>query len=319
MRTRKPGTTDLEVPVIVLGTNVFGWTVAEPDAFRILDRAFDYGLNFLDTANSYSTWVPGNRGGESETIIGNWLARSGKRDKMILATKVGWEMGDGRMGLAPDYIMEQAEDSLRRLQTDHIDVYFAHKDDPDTPLTDTLRAFQSLVEQGKARVIGASNYTGARLREALETSRRHHLESYQVLQPLYNLLEREPYESDLAPVVQEYGLGVTPYFGLAGGFLTGKYRSESDVKNTPRGGMAAKYMNDRGRAVLEALDEVARQYRSTPARVALAWLIARPGITAPIASVSNENQLVDLVEAAALDLDQVAMEKLNAASSPVPV
>jgi aryl-alcohol dehydrogenase-like predicted oxidoreductase len=313
MRTRKLANTGLEAPVLVLGTNVFAWTVDEPQAFRILDRAFESGLNFFDTANTYPKWVPGNRGGESETIIGNWLARSGKRDQVILATKVGMEMGDGRQGLAPGYIQEQAEDSLRRLRTDRIDVYFAHKDDPKTPLAETLGAFQRLIDQGKVRAIGASNYTGSRLREALETG-----VPYQVLQPLYNLMEREPYESDLAPVAARYGLAVTPYFGLAGGFLTGKYRTEADVKDKARGGMAAKYLNDRGRTVLDALDDVALQYRSTPARVALAWLIARPGITAPIASATNEQQLEDLAAAAELDLDQAAMERLTAASAPIP-
>jgi aryl-alcohol dehydrogenase-like predicted oxidoreductase len=311
MRSRKLGNTGIEVPVIMLGGNVFGWTVQENDAFRILDRAFDAGLNFIDTANSYSTWVPGHQGGESETIIGKWLARSGKREKVILATKVGMEMGDGSQGLSPKYIEKQAAESLRRLQTGYIDIYFAHKDDPKTPLADTLGGFARLVEQGKVRVAGVSNYTGARLREALQTAR----DIYRVLQPHYNLMERESYESDLAPVIEEFGLGVTPYFALAGGFLTGKYRSEADLKDKARGASAGKYLNERGFAVLGALDEVAREHRSTPARVALAWLIARPGITAPIASATSEKQLEDIVAAADLDLDRAAIEKLSAASA----
>jgi aryl-alcohol dehydrogenase-like predicted oxidoreductase len=319
MQTRKLGNTNLDVPVIMLGGNVFGWTVNEADSFRLLDAAFDAGLNFIDTADVYSRWIPGHVGGESETILGKWFARSGKRDGVIIATKVGMDMGDGKMGLAPKYIAEAVEASLRRLQTDRIDLYQAHKDDEKTPLEDTLGAFDRLIQQGKVRYIGASNYSGARLREAFETSRRKGLAAYQTLQPNYSLVEREGYEKDLAPVVAEYGPGVIPYFSLAGGFLSGKYRKESDLEGKARAGITGKYLNARGLAVLEALDEVAAQYSSTPAAVALAWLIAQPGITAPIASATSEKQLEGLVAAAELKLDRASLDKLSAASAPVSV
>jgi aryl-alcohol dehydrogenase-like predicted oxidoreductase len=311
MQHRKLGDTGLDVPVITLGGNVFGWTVGENEAFDLLDRAVDLGLNFIDTADVYSRWVPGNHGGESETILGKWFARSGKRDRIILATKVGMDMGDGKKGLSAKYIPQAAEDSLRRLQTDHIDVYFSHRDDPESPLEETLGAYQRLIEQGKVRFIGASNYKGARLREALEISKRRNLPRYQVLQPLYNLLEREEYETDLLPVVEEYGLGVTPYFALASGFLTGKYRKPEDLQGKPRGSMVEKYLNPRGLAVLDALESVAREHNTTPAAVALAWLMGRPGITSPIASATNARQIGDLVEAANIELDRDSIEKLS--------
>jgi aryl-alcohol dehydrogenase-like predicted oxidoreductase len=317
MQKRKLGKTAMEVPVIMLGGNVFGWTVDEADSFRLLDAAFDAGLNFIDTADVYSRWLPGHVGGESETIIGKWFARSGKRDQAIIATKLGMDMGDGKQGLAPQYIEKAVEASLRRLQTDRIDLYQSHKDDEKTLLEDTLGAFDRLIQQGKVRFIGASNYTGARLRDALETSKWKNLARYETLQPHYNLIERENYETDLATVVAEYGLAVVPYFSLAGGFLTGKYRSESDTQGKPRGGMVGKYLNARGFAVLEALDEVAKEYKSTPASIALAWLIAQPGIAAPIASATNEKQLADLVAATELQLDRGALEKLSAAGAPV--
>src|ERR1700743_2287724 len=222
MQTRKLGNNGMEVPTLMLGGNVFGWTVNENDSFRLLDAAFDAGLNFIDTADVFSRWVPGHVGGESETILGRWFARSGKRDKVIIATKVGMDMGDGKQGLAPKYIDHAVEASLRRLQTDRVDLYQAHKDDETTPLAETLGAFDRLIKQGKVRFIGASNYSGARLREAMETSKRNNLVAYCSLQPNYSLMERAAYESDLAPVVAEYGLGVIPYFSLAGGFLTPK-------------------------------------------------------------------------------------------------
>jgi aryl-alcohol dehydrogenase-like predicted oxidoreductase len=311
VQKRKLGHTGLEVPVIMLGGNVFGWTVDEAASFQLLDAAFDAGLSFIDTADVYSRWIPGHTGGESETIIGKWFARSGKRDKVIIATKLGMDMGDGKQGLAPKYIAEAVEASLRRLQTDRIDLYQSHKDDEKTPLTDTLEAFDRLVKQGKVRFIGASNYSGARLREALAVSSRNHLVAYETLQPHYNLVERAGFESDLAPVVAESGIGVIPYFSLAGGFLTGKYRSQADLQGKARAGMAGKYLNERGLKVLQALDEVAAAYKSTPASVALAWLIAQPGITAPIASATNEKQLVDLAAAGDLKLDKAALEKLS--------
>jgi aryl-alcohol dehydrogenase-like predicted oxidoreductase len=315
MRKGKLGHTGVEVPVIMLGGNVFGWTVDEAASFRLLDAAFDDGLTFIDTADVYSRWIPGHPGGESETILGKWFARSGKRNQVFIATKAGMDMGDGKQGLGQKYIAEAVEASLRRLQTDRIDLYQSHKDDDKTPLEETLAAFDRPVKQGKVRFIGASNYTGARLREALETSKRNHLARYETLQPHYNLVERENYETDLAPVVAEYGLGVIPYFSLAGGFLTGKYRGEADLQGKARAGIVGKYLNARGLGVLDALDAVAGEYKSTPASVALAWLIAQPGITAPIASATSEKQLGDLVAAAGLKLDRTAMEKLSAASA----
>lgn len=318
MKLRTLGRTGLHVPPIMLGGNVFGWTVPETESLRLLDLALDNGLNFIDTADVYSRWAPGHQGGESEAILGKWLARNGKRHQVVLATKVGMDMGEGKSGLSPQYIEQAVEDSLRRLQTDYIDLYQSHKDDPATPLADTLGAFGRLIEQGKVRYIGASNYSGPRLREALETSERSGLPRYETLQPHYNLVVREPYESDLAPVVDEFDLAVVPYFSLASGFLTGKYRSEADFEGKARGGGAKKYFNAQGLAVLSALDEVAAQYNATPTQVALAWLLAQPHIAAPIASVTHPDHITDLVAAANLTLDSAAIEKLTAASAEAP-
>ena len=316
MEKRKLGSAGPEVPVICLGGNVYGWTLPEAETFRQLDAALDAGLNFVDTADVYSRWVPGHKGGESETIIGKWFAKTGKRKNVILATKVGMDLGDGKQGLKAAYIRQAVEDSLQRLQTDYIDVYQAHKDDAETPLEETLGAFDELVKQGKVRYIGASNYTGARLAEALETSRKNGFASYVSLQPLYNLVERDPFETDLLPVVEKHQVGVIPYFSLASGFLTGKYRGQKDTENVARGPMVQKYLNDWGFGVVAALDEVANAHGSTPARVALAWLIAQPGITAPIASATNEKQLADLAEAAKLKLDAESIRKLDEVSVP---
>jgi len=316
MRTRTLGKTTLQVPVITLGGNVFGWTLNESDSLRLLDAALDAGLNFIDTADLYSRWVPGHGGGESETILGTWFQSRGNRGRVILATKVGMDLGGGKVGLSAGYIERAVEDSLRRLQTDYIDLYQSHQDDAATPIEETLRAYERLIEQGKVRHIGASNYNGARLREAMETAERSHLPAYQSLQPHYNLVEREPYESDLAPVAADYGLGVLPYFSLASGFLTGKYRTGDDTKGKARGGSVSKYLNRRGMGVLAALDEVSRKLNSNPARVALAWLIARPGITSAIASATRTEHLADLTGAADLILDAESIEKLNRASAP---
>jgi len=316
---RALGNTDLQVPAITLGGNVFGWTVNEADSFRLLDRALELGLNFVDTADVYSIWVSGNHGGDSETILGRWFARSGKRNQVVLATKVGKDMGGGKKGLSAKYIQQAAEDSLRRLQTDHIDVYFSHADDPGTPLEETLRAYDQLIHSGKVRVIGASNYSGGRLREALEASKQNHLPRYEVLQPHYNLVERQQYESDLAPVAREYNLGVTPYFALASGFLSGKYRRESDAKGKARSGGVKKYLNEHGFAVLNQLDSVAQAHTTTPASVALAWLIQQPTVTSAIASATKEEHLDDLVAALQLKLDSASLQKLSAVSeAPVP-
>jgi aryl-alcohol dehydrogenase-like predicted oxidoreductase len=315
MEKRKLGSAGPEVPVICLGGNVYGWTVPEAEAFRLLDAARDAGLNFVDTADVYSRWAAGNKGGESESILGKWFAKSGKRKDVILATKVGMEMGEGKKGLKAAYIRHAVEDSLHRLQTDYIDLYQAHKDDPETPLEETLTAFDALVKQGKVRFIGASNYSGARLAEALETSRKHGLAGYISLQPHYNLMERSAFETELLPVVEKYQIGVIPYYSLAGGFLSGKYRSQKDTENIARGATVQKYLNERGFGVVAALDEVAHAHGSTPARVALAWLLARPGVTAPIASATNELQLADLAAATTLKLDAESIQKLNAASA----
>jgi aryl-alcohol dehydrogenase-like predicted oxidoreductase len=316
MQRVKLGKSNLQVPVICLGGNVFGWTVSEADSFRQLDAALEAGLNFIDTADVYSRWAPGHQGGESEAILGKWLARGNKRSNVILATKVGIDMGDGKKGLKAAYIHQAVEDSLRRLQTDYIDLYQAHKDDEETPLEETLSAFDKLVQQGKVLHIGASNYSGARLAKALKTSKDNGLVSFISLQPHYNLVEREQFESDLLPVVQEHTLGVIPYYSLAAGFLTGKYRTKEDAEGKVRAVTVKKYLNDWGFHVIEVLDEVAREHHSTPARVALAWLMVQPGVTAPIASATSEKHLTDLIEAAKLKLDHASLEKLTTVSAP---
>jgi aryl-alcohol dehydrogenase-like predicted oxidoreductase len=299
----------------MLGGNVFGWTIDQPASFQILDAFVDAGLNFIDTADIYSTWVPGHTGGESEAIIGNWLKQSGKRSKIVLATKVGMLMGSGKKGLKKDYILEEVEDSLRRLQTDYIDLYQSHEDDASTPLEETLGAYAQLIKEGKVRAIGASNYSAERLAEALEVSRAHGFPSYQCLQPKYNLCERAGYESALEPLILKEGIGVVPYYALASGFLTGKYRSEADLGKSVRGAGVRKYLDGRGFRILAVLDEVAAAHRSTPGKVALAWLMARPGITAPIASATSLDQLQDLVDAIHLELDTASIEALNHASA----
>lgn len=315
MQKRRLGANGPEVPVVCLGGNVYGWTLPEKEAFRQFDQALDHGLNFIDTADVYSRWAPGHQGGESETIIGNWFSKSSKRKQIILATKVGMDMGEGRKGLKPAYICQAVEASLRRLQTDYIDLYQAHQDDQETPLEETLKTFDDLVKAGKIRYIGASNYSGKRLAEALETSRRNSLASYISLQPHYNLVEREQFETDLLPVVQKYQLGVIPYFSLAAGFLSGKYHGKQDAEKAARGAMVRKYLNDWGFGVIAALEQIAQAKASTPARVALAWLMDQPGITAPIASATSDQQLNDLAEAAKLKLDRESIQKLNEASS----
>jgi aryl-alcohol dehydrogenase-like predicted oxidoreductase len=316
MQKRQLGKSSLQVPILCLGGNVFGWTVDERESFRLLDAALDARLNFIDTADVYSRWVGGHEGGESETVLGKWFARSGRRSQVVLATKLGFEMGDNKKGLSRKYIAEAVEASLRRLQTDYIDLYQAHTDDKETPLEETLSAFDTLVDQGKVRVIGASNYSGARLKEAIQISQKNNLARYECLQPNYSLVERDSFESDLLPVVEMYGIGVIPYFALAAGFLTGKYRSKQDAAGKARGQMVEKYLNDRGFAVLDALDAVAADLNSAPARVALAWLIAKRGVTAPIASATSLDQLNDLAEATRLKLPPDAISRLDAASNP---
>jgi aryl-alcohol dehydrogenase-like predicted oxidoreductase len=311
---RQLGRSGLEVSPICLGGNVFGWTVDESMSFRLLDAWVDAGMNFVDTADVYSRWVPGHAGGESEAILGKWFRQSGKRNRVVLATKVGKPMGDNDKGLSKAYIRRAVEASLRRLKTEVIDLYQSHDDDAATPLEETLTTFADLVKEGKVRAIGASNYTGPRLALALETSQRLGAPRYESLQPLYNLLEREPYESELEPVCREHGVGVINFFALASGFLTGKYRSKADLGKSVRGSSAGKYLNERGLAILGALDAVASTVGATPAQVALAWQIARPGITAPIASATSLAQLASLVDAAALRLDTPSIELIDRVS-----
>ncbi|HET9839226.1 MAG TPA: aldo/keto reductase [Candidatus Angelobacter sp.] len=315
MNKRQLGNSDLLVGPLMLGGNVFGWTADEPTSFEVLDAFVGAGLNFIDTADSYSTWVPGHTGGESETIIGKWLKRSGKRDQVIIATKVGSEIPGQGKGLSKAWIMRQCEASLQRLQTDHIDLYQSHRDDPSTPVEDTLEAYAQLIKDGKVRAIGCSNFTAERTQESLAASRRHDWPRYESLQPHYNLYHRAEYETMLEPLALKEKLGVIPYYSLASGFLTGKYRSESDLSKSPRGQAAKKYLNDRGFRILQGLDQVAEKLQATPAQVALAWLIARPSITAPIASATSVDQLNDLARATELELDRSSIDLLNKASA----
>jgi aryl-alcohol dehydrogenase-like predicted oxidoreductase len=314
MKKRILGNSGLEVAPLAFGGNVFGWTADERMSFRLLDAFAAAGFNLIDTADAYSRFAPGNRGGESETIIGTWLKQSGKRDKIIIATKVGSEMGPNKKGLSKAYIVRAAEDSLRRLQTDRIDLYQSHRDDPDTPLDETLEAYAQLVEQGKVLAIGASNYSAERLSYALTLGRRHELPRYECLQTEYNLYDRAEYEETLEPVCIENGLGVLSYFSLASGFLTGKYKSAADVANKPRGDFVKKYLNDCGFRILDALDQVAMGLHAMPAQVALAWLMARPTVTAPIVSATSLAQFKELIGATKLELDEDSMGLLNRAS-----
>jgi aryl-alcohol dehydrogenase-like predicted oxidoreductase len=315
MKKRQLGSSGLEVAPLAFGGNVFGWTADEATSFRLLDEFEEAGFDFIDTADVYSRFAPGNEGGESETIIGKWAKQKGNRQKVIIATKAGMDMGEGKKGLAKSYIMRAAEDSLKRLQTDYIDLYQAHTDDPETPLEESLEAFAKLIEQGKARAVGASNYSAERLSESLEISKQLNFSRYESLQPLYNLYDRAEFEEKLEPLCREKKIGVISYFSLASGFLTGKYRSEDDLSKSPRGRRVKNYMNERGYRILDALDEVAKRFSSTPARVSLAWLIARPSVTAPIASATSLEQLNDLIEATRLELDSSSIEMLNQASA----
>ena len=314
MQKHTIGTSDLQVAPLVFGGNVFGWTTDERTSFSILDTFVDHGLNFIDTADSYSQWAEGHQGGESETIIGKWFKESGKRDKIVLATKVG--MLRTRPGLSAANIEAAVNDSLRRLQTDYIDVYFSHLDDDKTPFEETLGAYQKLVKAGKVRVIGASNFTGERLKAALKVSNGSGLPAYEVLQPEYNLYDRESYETDLEPVAQAHKLTVVTYFSLASGFLSGKYRSNADIAKAARSSLVEKYLNDRGLQIVDTLIEVAKRNDTTPATVALAWIIARPSVAAPIASATSVEQLESLAAATRLQLSSEDLKLLNEASAP---
>jgi len=314
MEKREIGTSGIKVHPFAFGGNVFGWTIDESESFKILDGFVDAGLDLIDTADVYSSWVPGNKGGESETIIGNWLKKSGKRDKVVIATKVGKPIGEGKKGLSRRYITQAVEDSLKRLQTDYIDLYQSHDDDKDTPLAETMETFTCLIKQGKVRAIGASNFSGARLREVLQVSNDNGFAAYQCLQPEYNLYAREHYEKELEPICRERNIGVISYYSLASGFLTGKYRSEHDLSQSSRGQGVKKMLNPRGYKILAALDKVAAEYSATPAGIALAWVMARHGITAPIASATSLKQLDELVKATAIHLKSDAIDLLNSAS-----
>lgn len=316
-KTRQLGSSGIAVPLLTFGGNVFGWTVDEKTSFSLLDALVEKGLFFIDTADVYSRWAPGNAGGESETIIGKWLKQSGKRDKIVLATKVGMELSPEKTGLRPAYIRQAVEDSLRRLQTDVIDLYQAHRDDEDTPLADTLHAFDALVKEGKVRAIGASNYRAQRLQEALDISKQAGIARYETLQPEYNLYDRAEYESGLEQVALQNGLGVINYYSLASGFLSGKYKKPQDASKSQRGqGIVEKYLNARGLHIIEALEDIAASHDASATQVALAWQIARPSITAPIVSATSLQQLDELVKATELQLSKQEIEELARASQP---
>ncbi len=317
MKLRALGRSGIEVAPLAFGANVFGWTVDSPTAFRLLDLFTERGFNLVDTADVYSKWAPGNSGGESEAVIGRWIAQGGgRRDKIVLATKVGMEMPGGKKGLSREYIAQAVEDSLERLQTDRIDLYQAHTEDPATPIDETLEAFSRLVSAGKVRAIGASNYAAESHAAADNAAQRAGVRRFESLQPMYNLYSRQEYEEKLAPTCKRLGIGVIPYYGLASGFLTGKYRTEADLTQSPRGaGIKTKYMNERGMRILAALDEVAKLNRAKCSQVALAWVMSRPTITAPIASATTIAQLRELMGAAELSLDDASLKLLDEASA----
>jgi aryl-alcohol dehydrogenase-like predicted oxidoreductase len=314
MEKRDLGKSGIKVAPLTFGGNVFGWTVNEFNSFLLLDTFVGAGYNLIDTADVYSRWAPGNKGGESETIIGKWLRKSGNRNKVVIATKVGKEMGPGKKGLAKKYISQAVEDSLQRLQTDYIDLYQSHDDDTETPLEETLGTYGELIKQGKIRAVGASNYSSKRLGEAIRISEQYGYPRYESIQPLYNLYDRMLFEKELEPLCLEKQVGVISYYALASGFLTGKYRSEKDLSKSARGNGIKKFLNERGFRILRALDEVAAQYHSAPASIAIAWIRAHPSVTAPIASATNTEQLDILMKAMQLNLDKTAMDLLNKAS-----
>lgn len=315
MNKRPLGNTGINVSPLILGGNVFGWTADRTRSFELLDRFLDAGFEAIDTADIYSTWAPGNRGGESERIIGEWMASRRSRERVIVITKVGMELSPDEKGLSAAWITKAVEGSLRRLQTDRIDVYFSHIFDENVPVEETLEAYERLIAAGKVRAIGASNHSPDQLKHALDVARRTGLPRYSVLQPLYNLYDRAAFEEGLRDLARSEGLGVIPYFGLARGFLSGKYRTADDLSKSPRGGGIATYMNARGMAILKALDEVAAAHGARPAEVALAWLMAREGVTAPIASATRLDQLESLMSATRLSLSEAEINDLDQASS----
>ena len=314
MDKRHLGQTGLSTYPLCFGGNVFGWTADKATSFDLLDAFVDEGFDLIDTAEVYSAWVPGHRGGESEAVIGEWLRLRGRRDRVHVVTKVGMAMPGGRDGLSAGRIAEAVEGSLQRLGTDYIDIYLSHRDDPGTPLEETLEAFDRLVKAGKVRAVGASNYSAGRLREANGIAVDKGLARYEVMQPEYNLLERE-FEDDLEPYCSAQGVGVITYFSLAAGFLTGKYRSAEDAKGAAREGAVSKYLDERGFGTVRVLEEVAEAHRATPAQVALAWVMAKPGVTAAIASATSLEQLRDLTAGARLALTPADVSKLDAAGA----
>lgn len=315
MQKRKLGNTDLEVSPIAFGGNVFGWTIDQEKSFEIIDAFVDAGFNLIDTANNYSYWVKGNDGGESERIIGNWLKQRRIRDKVVIATKVG---GRGKSADKPNttkkHIKQEVDNSLMRLQTDYIDLYQTHYDDGITPVEETLSAYEDLIKEGKIRWIGASNITPGRLLQSLEAAEKYNLPKYQTLQPEYNLYERKNYETLYEPIVLKNGLGVMNYYSLASGFLTGKYRKDDDLVQSQRGKDVQKYLDERGLKILNALDEISHEYKTTSAVVALAWLLHRPSITTPIVSATSLNQLESIKQAPLLELSSAALLQLDQAS-----
>jgi aryl-alcohol dehydrogenase-like predicted oxidoreductase len=314
MEKRKLGNSGIEVAPFTLGGNVFGWTIDEAASFQVLDAYLDSGYSLVDTADVYSRWKEGNQGGESETIIGNWVKTRKNRSQVIIATKVGGDMGKGK-NLRKDYILKAAEASLKRLQTDYIDLYQSHWDDVNTPVEEALEAYAQLIKEGKVRAIGASNFSKERLAKAIEASERDNLPRYETFQPRYNLYDREEYEIEYEQLCLDKGLGVIPYYGLASGFLSGKYRSEQDLGQSARGGGVKKYLTEKGHRILNALDNVARRFNVPQATVAIAWLVARKSITAPIASATSTEQLSELLQAVEVDLDEEAIRQLDEAGS----
>lgn len=315
MNYRELGTTGIKVAPLAFGGNVFGYTIDEPVSFKLLDHFSDAGFNLIDTADVYARWKPGNHGGESETIIGNWMKRKGNRDKIIVATKVGSDMGQGKRDLSKAYILKAAEASLKRLQTDYIDLYQTHWDDDVTPVEETLSAYAELIKAGKVRHIGASNLSIPRLKSSLNAGKKANYPRYQTFQPLYNLYDRELFEREMQQVCVENKLGVITYSSLASGFLTGKYRSEADLSKSARGAGNKKFLNPRGFKILAALDEVAANYKTEPAAIALAWLLTRAAIVAPIASSTNLKQLDVLLAGVQLALDKDSLQRLEEASA----